>query len=437
MLDIKLILENPEKVKKAFLKRMDDVSFDELIAWEAERKSVQMQVEQLNSLINKNSKQISYVMTNKSLTQDEKKQQAAQLKAESVAAGEKQVQLMQQVRDLESKIFDFMAGLPNIPDDDVVAGEKENNVVLHYFGEQPKYEFKPKTHLELCKDLGLIDYERGVKISGEGAWIYTGVGAQLEWALINYFIETHLKDNYKFMMLPLMLNYNCGYVAGQFPKFKEEVYWIDHDGADKASKFILPTAETALVNIHDNEVIPADELPKKYFSYTPCFRREAGGSRIEEKGMIRGHQFNKVEMVQYTHPDHSDEAFDEMVKKAEALLQGLGLHYRLSKLAAGDCSASMARTYDIEIWIPSMGIYKEVSSASNGRDYQARRGNVKVLDYDGKKKYVHTLNASGLATSRVFPALIEQNQQADGSVIIPEVLRKYMGGLEVLKPIKK
>ena len=437
MLDIKLILENPDKVKKALLKRMDNVSFDELIAWESERKNVQMQIEQLNSLINKNSKQISYVMTNKSLTQDEKKQQAAQLKAESVTAGEKQVQLMQHVRELESKIFDFMAGLPNIPDDDVVAGGKENNVVLHYFGEQPKYGFKPKTHLELCKDLGLIDYERGVKISGEGSWIYTGIGAQLEWALINYFIETHLRDNYKFMMVPLMLNYNCGYVAGQFPKFKEEVYWIDHDGADKASKFMLPTAETALVNIHDNEIIPADELPKKYFSFTPCFRREAGGSRIEEKGMIRGHQFNKVEMVQYTHPDHSDEAFDEMVKKAEALLQGLGLHYRLSKLAAGDCSASMARTYDIEIWIPSMGIYKEVSSASNGRDYQARRGNVKVLDYDGKKKYVHTLNASGLATSRVFPALLEQNQQADGSVIIPEVLRKYMGGLEVLKPIKK
>lgn len=437
MLDIKLILENTDKVKKALLKRMDNVSFDELIAWESERKNVQMQIEQLNSLINKNSKQISYVMTNKSLTQDEKKQQAAQLKAESVTAGEKQVQLMQHVRELESKIFDFMAGLPNIPDDDVVAGGKENNVVLHYFGEQPKYGFKPKTHLELCKDLGLIDYERGVKISGEGSWIYTGIGAQLEWALINYFIETHLRDNYKFMMVPLMLNYNCGYVAGQFPKFKEEVYWIDHDGADKASKFMLPTAETALVNIHDNEIIPADELPKKYFSFTPCFRREAGGSRIEEKGMIRGHQFNKVEMVQYTHPDHSDEAFDEMVKKAEALLQGLGLHYRLSKLAAGDCSASMARTYDIEIWIPSMGIYKEVSSASNGRDYQARRGNVKVLDYDGKKKYVHTLNASGLATSRVFPALLEQNQQADGSVIIPEVLRKYMGGLEVLKPIKK
>lgn len=437
MLDIKQIIENPEKIKASLLKRMDSVSFDELLVWEADRKNSQKQVEQLNSLINKNSKQISYVMMDKSLSADDKKAQAAKLKEESVAAGQEQTKLMQHIRELEVKIFDFMSALPNIPDDDVIGGEKENNVVLHYYGEQPKFDFPAKTHIELCRDLGLIDYERGVKISGEGSWIYTGIGAQLEWALISYFIETHLRDNYKFMMVPLMLNYNCGYVAGQFPKFKEEVYWIDHAGADKSSKFMLPTAETALVNIHDNEIIPADELPKKYFAYTPCFRREAGGSRIEEKGMIRGHQFNKVEMVQYTYPDHSDEAFDEMVKKAEVLVQGLGLHYRLSKLAAGDCSAAMARTYDIEIWIPSMGIYKEVSSASNGRDYQARRGNVKVLDYDGKKKYVHTLNASGLATSRVFPALLEQNQQADGSVVIPEVLRKYMGGLEVLKPIKK
>lgn len=437
MLDIKQIIENPEKIRASLLKRMDSVSFDELLAWESERKSAQMQVEKLNSLINKNSKQISYVMTDKSLSADDKKAKAAKLKEESVAAGQEQTELMQQIRELETKIFDFMSALPNIPDDDVVGGEKENNVVLHYYGEQPKFDFSAKTHIELCRDLGLIDYERGVKLSGEGAWIYTALGAQLEWALLNYFIDTHLKDNYRFMMLPLMLNYNCGYVAGQFPKFKEEVYWIDHAGADKASKFILPTAETALVNLHNNETIPADELPKKYFSYTPCFRREAGGSRIEEKGMIRGHQFNKVEMVQYTHPDHSDEAFEELVKKAEGLLQGLGLHYRLSKLAAGDCSAAMARTYDIEIWIPSMKIYKEVSSASNGRDYQARRGNVKVLDTDGKKRFVHTLNASGLATSRVFPALLEQNQQADGSVIIPEALRKYLGGLEVLKPIKK
>lgn len=435
MLDVKKILEDPERIKNSLLKRMENVSFEKLIEWEKERKDKQRDIEDLNSLINKNSKQISYIMTDTTLQLEERKQKAKELKKITTEAGEKQSSLKQAVRELETKIFDFVSALPNIPDDDVVSGGKENNVVLHYFGEQPKFNFKPKSHIELCKDLGLIDYERGVKLSGEGSWIYTGLGAQLEWALINYFIDSHLKDGYKFMLPPIMLNYNCGYVAGQFPKFKEEVYWIDHQGADKSSKFILPTAETALVNLHNNEQFTVDELPKKYFAYTPCFRREAGGTRLEEKGMIRGHQFNKVEMVQYTHPEKSDEAFNELVKKAEELLQGLGLHYRLSKLAAGDCSAAMARTYDIEIWIPSMGIYKEVSSASNGRDYQARRGNVKVVDSDGKKKYVHTLNASGLATSRVFPALIEQCQQEDGSVIIPEVLRKYMGNVDRIIPV--
>ena len=437
MLDIKRILNNPEEVRNALLKRMDDVSFDELIEWEKERKTKQTEIEDLNSIINKNSKQISCVMADKTLEMEEKKKRVEELKKITTEAGEKQTALRQVVKELETKIFDFLTSLPNIPDDDVVAGEKENNEVLHYYGEQPKFDFEPKTHIELCKNLGLIDYERGIKLSGEGSWIYTGLGAQLEWALINYFIDSHLKDGYQFMLPPIMLNYNCGFVAGQFPKFKEEVYWIDHQGADKSCKFILPTAETALVNLHNDEVFAADELPKKYFAYTPCFRREAGGTRLEEKGMIRGHQFNKVEMVQYTHPDKSDEAFAELVGKAEKLLQGLGLHYRLSKLAAGDCSAGMARTYDIEIWIPSMGIYKEVSSASNGRDYQTRRGNVRVVDVDGKKRYVHTLNASGLATSRVFPALIEQYQQADGSVVIPEVLRKYMGNLEKIVPTKK
>lgn len=435
MLDIRYILDNPEKAKNALLKRMDSVSFDKLIEWEKERKNKQIEIENLNYIINKNSKQISLVMTNQTLPLEEKKQKAEELKSITKEAGEKQTLLRQSVKELETKIFDFMSALPNIPDEDVVGGEKENNVVLHYYGEQPKFSFTPKTHIELCENLGLIDYERGIKLSGEGSWVYTGLGAQLEWALLSYFIDSHLKDNYKFMLPPIMLNYNCGYVAGQFPKFKEEVYWIDRQGADKSSKFILPTAETALVNLHNNEQFTIDELPKKYFAYTPCFRREAGGTRLEEKGMVRGHQFNKVEMVQYTHPDKSDEAFDELVRKAEELLQGLGLHYRLSKLAAGDCSAAMARTYDIEIWIPSMGIYKEVSSASNGRDYQARRGNVKVVDSDGKKRYVHTLNASGLATSRVFPALLEQYQQADGSVIIPEVLRKYMGGIEKIVPL--
>jgi seryl-tRNA synthetase len=248
----------------------------------------------------------------------------------------------------------------------------------------------------------------------------------LEWALLNYFIDEHIKDGYEFILPPHMLGYDCGYVAGQFPKFTEEVYWIQNPtSSDK--KFMLPTAETALVNLHRDEILSKAELPRKYIAYTPCYRREAGSYRSEERGMIRGHQFNKVEMVQYTTAERSDAAFEELVGKAERLVQGLGLHYQLSKLAAGDCSFGMARTSDIEVWIPSMGIYKEVSSASNARDYQARRGNVKYRDDDGKLKLAHTLNASGLATSRVIPAIVEQYQNEDGSVTVPEVLRKYMG----------
>ena len=228
-----------------------------------------------------------------------------------------------------------------------------------------------------------------------------------------------------------MLGYQCGYVAGQFPKYVEEDYWID-GGPDKQGHFLLPTAETVLVNVHRDEILSVDELPKKYFAYTPCFRREAESSRIEERGMVRGHQFNKVEMVHYAHPDHSEESFFELCKKAETLVQKLGLHYQLSKLAADDCAFSMAKTYDIEVWIPSMGIYKEVSSASHGYDYQSRRGNIRFRDVDGKTKFVHLLNASGLATSRIIPAIVEQYQQPDGSVIVPEVLRNDMG-IDVIK----
>ena len=232
---------------------------------------------------------------------------------------------------------------------------------------------------------------------------------------------------------PHILNEQSGFTAGQFPKFKEDVFWLE---GTEPKKFILPTAETALVNLHRDEVLSEDELPKKYFAYTPCYRKEAGSYRTEERGMIRGYQFNKVEMVQYTTDTGSDAAFDELVKKAQKLLEGLGLCYQLDKLAAGDCSHSMARTYDIEVWIPSMGIFKEVSSVSNARDYQARRGMIRYKDKQGKMHFCHTLNGSGLATSRVFPALLEQLQQPDGSVIIPEALRPWMGGREVLKPVK-
>lgn len=356
--------------------------------------------------------------------------------------GNKILELDNKYNELETKIKKFMETLPNIPDEDVLAGGKENNKVIYTFKEKPTFNFKPKDHTTIALDLGLIDYERGVKLGGQGSWIYTGLGAQLEWALLNYFINSHLEDKWQFMLVPHMLKQECGYTAGQFPKFKDEVYWLD-GGYSIDGKFMLPTAETALVNLHRDEILSEAELPKKYFGYTPCYRREAGSSRVEERGTIRGHQFNKVELIQYTTSGDSDRAFEEMLNKAERLVQGLGLHYQVSKLAAGDCSAGMCRTYDIEIWIPSMEIYKEVSSVSNSREYQARRGNMKYREAGtGKLKYMHTLNASGLATSRLLPAILEQNQTEDGSVIIPEVLRPYMGGIEKItknsiKKIKK
>ena len=291
-------------------------------------------------------------------------------------------------------------------------------------------DFEPKNHVDLCTELGLIDYERGAKLAGNGYWLYRGMGSRLEWALLNYFIETHELDGYEIVLVPHMLGYECGLTAGQFPKFKDEVYWVD--GADDAQRhFMLPTAETALASLHRDEILNEADLPKKYISYTPCYRREAGSYRAEERGMIRGHQFNKVEMFQVTTPEGSDKAFDELVGRAENLVKDLGLKFRTVKLAAGDCSASMARTYDIEVYIPSMGGYKEVSSVSNARDYQARRGQIRFRREDGGKiEYCHTLNGSGLATSRIFPAIIEQYQCEDGSIEVPKVLRKYLRGRE-------
>ena len=303
----------------------------------------------------------------------------------------------------------------------------------YWFFFRKMYDFEPKHHVDLCLDLGLIDYERGVKLAGAGNWMYTGLGARLEWALLNYFIDTHIADGYDFILPPHMLEYQCGETAGQFPKFADEVYKIGNPTDDRVH-FMLPTAEAALASFYRDEIISEADLPKKFFAYSPCFRREAGSHRADERGMVRGHQFNKVEMFQFTTPEGSDAAFDELVTKAEKLVENLGFHFRTVKLAAGDCSASMCRTYDIEILIPSMDGYKEVSSVSNARDYQARRGNARFRrEATGKPEFLHSLNGSGLATSRIFPALVEQNQRADGSIVIPEVLRKYMGGMEIIE----
>ena len=427
MLDIKYIKENPQDVidRLALKGRDAKEEIAEILKLDGERRALIQETETLKAEQNRTSKLIpQYKKEGKDTTEI-----FAEMKKLSDTAKANDEKL----KVIEDRFNELMLGLPNLPDRDLVGGGKENNQPLRYFGEPKKFDFEPKNHVDLCTDLGLIDYKRGVKLSGNGFWIYSGIGARLEWAILNYFIDFHIKNGYTFMLVPHMLSYECGLTAGQFPKFKDEVYWLDV-AEDERRRFMLPTAETALVSLHRDEILSEEDLPKKYISYTPCFRREAGSYRADERGMVRGHQFNKVEMVQYTKPEDSDAAFEELVTNAENLVKGLGFHFRTVKLAAGDCSATMARTYDIEISIPSMNGYKEVSSVSNGRDYQARRGMMRFRRADGRIEYLHTLNGSGLATSRIFPALVEQNQNADGSVNVPDVLKKYLGVDVIRKP---
>ena len=419
MIDLQLIRKDSDSVAAALKKKGADVSFDELLVWDKERRALIADVEALKAKRNKVSGEIPlFKKQGKDTTEIFKEMREI---GDQISASD------QKIGELEEKINDFIARLPNLPDEDVVAGEKENNQVVRIEGEKPTFDFAPQNHVDLCTKLGLIDYERGVKLAGGGYWIYRGMGARLEWAILNYFVNEHLKDGYEFILPPHQLSYSCGFGAGQFPKFEDEVYWLEGEDRKKGH-FMLPTAETALVNMYAGEIIDGAKLPMKFFAYTPCYRKEAGSYRSEERGMIRGHQFNKVEMVIYASQDKSKEAFEELVNKAANLVKKLGLHFRVSKLAAGDCSASMARTYDIEVWIPSMGIYKEVSSVSNANDYQARRNSTRYKDpQTGKNLFVHTLNGSGLATSRLIPAIVEQFQQADGSVRVPDALVPYLG----------
>ena len=425
MLDIRYIKEKPEEVIQRLQKKGKDAREDieAILTLDKERRELIAKTEAIKAEQNKTNKLIpQYKKEGKDVSEIFAKMK--EMGAETKAIDEK-------LKEIEAQLTGVLLGLPNLPDEDLKEGGKENNEPLRYFGEPKKFDFEPKNHVDLCTDLGLIDYDRGTKLSGSGFWIYRGMGARLEWALLNYFIDTHIGDGYELILPPHMLEYECGVTAGQFPKFADEVFKIENN-TDSRMRYMLPTAEAALASLYRGEILTEADLPKKLVSYTPCFRREAGSYRSDERGMVRGHQFNKVEMFQYTLPEKSDEAFEELVTKAENLVKGLGFHFRTVKLAAEDCSASMARTYDIEINIPSMDGYKEVSSVSNARDYQARRGMIRVKRADGRMEYVHTLNGSGLATSRILPALVEQNQLADGSVVVPEVLRKYLG-VDVLK----
>lgn len=422
MLDINLIRTKPDWVKEQLLKRTASVDFTQVLELDNKKRKVQTQNETLRGKRNSVTAEIAKLKKAGG--------NADSLIAEMKTIGDKIAAGDKKLAKLEEEIFTALAALPNIPAAEVIAGGKENNKVARSFGKKSVFGFKPKDHVELCTSLGLIDYERGAKISGAKSWVYTGTGALLEWALLNYFVDFHVQNGYTFIMPPHLLNYESGYCAGQFPKFADDVFITNFDADIKKSKFLLPTAETALINMHRGEIMPAEQLPVKYAGYSPCYRKEAGSYRTDERGMIRGYQFNKIEMFIFAKAENSPAMFNELVRNAEKLVEGLGLHYQTVALAAGDCSAAMAKTYDIEVYIPSMNGYKEVSSVSNAHDYQSRRAQIKTRNQDKSTELVHTLNASGLATSRIIPAIVEQFQNADGSVNVPEVLHKYMHGIK-------
>ncbi len=417
MLDLQRIRKDPEEVRGALAKRGADVDFGPLLEDDRKRRELIAAGEAIKAERNRINKEIPRLK--------KEGNDVAPLLEQMKQSGDEVRRIDEELRAVDARMQEYLSGLPNIPADDVEAGGKENNKVIATWGEKPAFDgFTPKNHVDLCTELGLIDYERGVKMAGAGFWLYTGVGAQLEWALLNFFVQEHLKDGYTFMLPPHLLLYESGFTAGQFPKFEEDVFRLQEENF----RFLLPTAETALINLYRDEILDEADLPRRLFAYTPCYRREAGSYRANERGMIRGHQFNKVEMFGFTKPEDSAAMLQELIRKACSLVEKLGLHYQLTKLAAGDCSASMATTYDVEIWMPSMEEYKEVSSVSNAHDYQARRGQIRYRRAEDRRPdFVHTLNGSGMATSRLIPAIVEQFQRADGSVAVPEVLRDIVG----------
>lgn len=418
MLDIKRIVEQKEEVQKGLLKRMnpEDINLDEIVSLYEERKKLQTEFDSAKSEQNSFNEKMSKI--------DKKGDEFKKLLEELKKKSEEVKGIEEKLRNTETELKSKVEVLPNVPDEDVVAGGKEKNEVVKEVGKKPEFSFAIRDHVQLGTDLDIFDFERASKISGNNFSMYKGLGAQLEWALINYFISEHLKAGYEMIIPPNLVVRESAYAAGQLPKFEDDVYWVQ-DGL-----CLIPTAETVLTNMYRDEVLNEKDLPKKFFAYTPCYRREAGSYRANEKGLIRMHQFNKVEMYLFVKPEDANQAMDELVNRAEELVAGLGLHYRVVKLAAGDCSAGMAKTYDVEVYIPSIDKYYEVSSISNARDYQARRGNMRYKREDGKLEFLNTLNASGLATSRLMVGLIETYQNEDGSIDIPEVLRPYMGGVD-------
>ena len=424
MLDIKKLRESPSKCEELLKRKSPEVSLERVLDLDEKIRALKTRTETLKAKRNVTSKEIGK-RKQEGLNADDIVKEAADISAEIHA-------IDHELHKLEELYAHEMALLPNIPMEDVpVSQDPKDNLVVKEFKEKPVFDFAPKNHLELNADLGIFDFERAGKIAGSGFPIYRGVGAMLEWALIRYMLKTHVKHGFEPWILPALVRPETMYDSGQLPKFENQQFGI-HD--PDYNLYLIPTAEVPLNGLHAGEILDEEDLPLRYVAYTPCFRREAGAAGEKERGLIRTHQFNKVEMFVFCKPEASVSMLDSMIVSAEEILQGLDLHYRRVLLVTGDMSFASTRTVDLEVWLPGQDRYYEVSSLSNCHDFQARRSKIRFRKKGEKPEVVHTLNGSGLATSRLMVALLENNQQPDGSVIVPQVLRDELGGIDRICP---
>lgn len=416
MLDIKLIRENPEKINELLKRRNPELSIDTIIAIDADRRKVQAQADELRAKRKSESQKIGMMKKNGENT-DAIQEEVRALGDEVKALEEKQVELDNIQREM-------LLRTPNTPDESTPIGTSEDdNIPVKYWGEPTKFNFEAKAHWDICEEKNLVDFERGVKISQSRFTLYRGKGARLERAIIQFFLDLHTEEHgYEEILPPFMANAATMTGTGQLPKFAEDMYkCVDED------LYLIPTAEVPVTNIYSGEILSEDDLPKYMTAYTPCFRREAGSAGKDTRGLIRVHQFNKVEMVKLTTPESSPAEHEKLTRDAEICLEKLGLPYRRVALCSADIGFSANKCFDLEVWLPSYNAYKEISSCSNYGDFQARRSNTRYRTKDGQIRFVHTINGSGLAVGRTFAAIVENFQQEDGTIIIPEVLRKYTG----------
>ena len=417
MLDMKFVRENPELVMEAVKKRNGNLDLTEFLELDKKRREITVQVETLKSERNTASQEIGKL---KKAGQDATEQMAAVR-----ALGDKIAEDDKELKEIEIRLKEILLTIPNIPADDVPVGADDSaNPVVRTWGEPGKFDFEPKAHWDIGEGLNIIDFERGVKVSGTRYIFYRGLGARLERAVISFFLDLHTeKHGYTEMFPPFIVNGASMQGTGQLPKFADDMFKLEN-----GDMYLIPTAEVPVTNYHRDEILTAAELPIRYTAYSGCFRAEAGAAGRDTRGLIRMHQFNKVELVKFTKPEESWDELEKLTLDAEEVLQLLGLPYRVVRLCTGDLGFSSATTYDLEVWLPAANCYREISSCSNFLDFQARRANIRFRrDAKAKPEFVHTLNGSGVAVGRTVAAILENYQQADGSVIVPEVLRKYMG----------